>query len=130
MLDLLTPAGRKHTGTGVSRRYDPDEVRKAAILAELNRYHLPVTMFSEGHDWSEGFSRRPAWHTAIEGKRPVFLQLAWSHNMLISQIYEDQPKHNALAPRLDPKGDPKSEKMLPVSSVVINLSRLFARLRM
>jgi len=50
--------------------------------------------------------------------------------MLTLQIYEGQPKHNALVPSLDPKGDRKWEKMLPVSSVVINASRLFARLRM
>jgi len=130
MLDLLTPAGRKHTGTGVSRRYDADEVRKAAILVELNQYHLPVTAFSEAHDWSRNFLRSSAWQTATDGKRPVFLQLAWSHDMLTLQIFEGQPKHNALAPRPDPKRDPKWEKILPVSAVVINLSRLFARLRM
>lgn len=42
--DLLTPIGEKHTGTRVSRKYDLDEVRKAAILRELSRFGLTVTV--------------------------------------------------------------------------------------
>lgn len=128
-LDLLTPVGRKHTGTGVSRRYAADEVRKAAILLELNQYHLPVTALSEA-DWSENFPLSAEWQVAIKGKRPVFLQLALSHDLLSLQIYEDQPRHNILIPRPDVKRNADRDKMLPVSAIVINLSRLFARLRL
>src|SRR4051794_37184763 len=35
--DLLHPTGKKHTGTGRSRRYTADEIRKASILLELSR---------------------------------------------------------------------------------------------
>src|ERR671931_556707 len=43
-MDLLTPTGEKHTGTGVSRRYSEHEARKAAILLQM-AYNEGMTMF-------------------------------------------------------------------------------------
>lgn len=75
--DLLTPLGEKHTGTGVSRQYDADEVRKAAILLELSRYGVTVEMLEGFDEWTSLLRGTDRWKKAAEGKGEYFLQMAW-----------------------------------------------------
>ncbi len=126
--DLLAPIDGKNTGTGVSRRYDADEVRKAAILAELANYRVPTTLLDPGFaDFSDTWPENPHWAKAISGRRAIYLQFAFSDDNLSVQI----APRDATATILDPKpGLDTSRERSPVSAIVINLTRLFAQLRL
>jgi len=77
--DLLFPVGGKDTGTGVSRVYDADGVRKAGIILELTRYGITVDMVGEEtfEEWMSSIVTTKEWKRAIEGKDDFFLQFAW-----------------------------------------------------
>ncbi len=67
-LDILAPIGGKRTGTGVSRRYSMDEVRKAAILVELSNYRVPSPVLEDTFaEASEAGRVRGNWRDAVEG---------------------------------------------------------------
>lgn len=122
-LDLLVPIGKKHTGTGVSRRYDVSELRKAAILAELAHYRVPVTVLDDCFGTMiEEYTARQEWQDAITGRRPVFLVLAFNDDMIQTQLFAEPASH----PMLSTSTGEKAVEW--VSAITINLTRLFKRL--
>jgi hypothetical protein len=125
--DLISPLGEKHTGTGVSRRYTADEVRKAAILVELSRYRIPAPVLEESFsEAAENWVKERGWRDAISGARPILLFMSQSEDLIAYQLVA----RGAIATMLDPVHDPKRDPMFEIfSAVVINLTRLFARLR-
>jgi hypothetical protein len=126
-LDLLVPTGVKHTGTGVSRKYSAHEVRKAAILLELNHYHLPVTAIGDFDTAMANYMDSPDWQAAVRGEHPVLLYLFFSEDMTGWQLRREGRKDPAhvLIPHIE--RDPAFDT---VSAIVINITRLFERLRL
>ncbi len=124
--DLLRPTGKKHTGTGTSRRYSVDEVRKAAILTELARYRVPITALGSFTAMAESYATSREWRKAVEDREPVFLQLAFSKGANSWQIFVGQPVGNFIAPTAAQRNR-AGEGF--VSAVIVNLSALFRRLR-
>lgn len=123
--DLLETVGAKHTGTGTSRRYDPEQARRAAILMELNRYHVPVSVLSESFaTLTKTYQGKPAWQQAARGEGAVYLSFAYSEDFITCQLYSGQSRH----PLLEPPKDAPGKGI--VSAITINLSRLFARLEL
>lgn len=139
LADLLTPAGKKYTGTGVSRRYSELEVRKAAILREVSRYGLTVTQLDGFGDWIEGVSSMAKWRDAIDGKRPVYLELMWSEDGdSLWMIGADAPRVFQSGPKFvrtstaTLTGGKQIEMPEPefTSAIVINLSKIMERLKL
>ena len=75
--DLLFTLGGKDTGTGVSRVYDADGVRLAAILLDLTRYGITVDMLEGIDEWISDRAESDEWAAAVEGREDYFLQFAW-----------------------------------------------------
>lgn len=126
--DLLVPVEGKSTGTGISRRYDADEVRKTAILVELANYRVPATVLDPAFaNFSDTWAESPHWATAISGKRSIYFQFAcYEDNMSFQIAPRDAP-----ATILDPMpGLDTSRERSPVSAIVVNLTRLFAGLKL
>ena len=127
-LDLLSPLSDKHTGTGVSRRYSADEVRKAAILVEFARYRIPAPVLEDTFPTAaEDWPARKAWRDAIAGTRPIFLHMAYNGDVTIYQFTDADAVTRALTPKNGAKIDPVFDV---VSAIVINVTRLFARLKL
>lgn len=130
--DLLHPVDGKSTGTGVSRRYTASEVRRTAILAELHRYRVPITVvegFAEAMDnyeFGRGFEK--TWKSAVAGDRPVYLQFAWNENFIRWGLNADEPSSLMLAPKGEAR-DPNSPFHIS-SAIVINLTSVFARIEL
>ncbi|EKE72419.1 hypothetical protein P24_13468 [Oceanibaculum indicum P24] len=133
--DLLHTQGRKHTGTGVSRRYRHFELQKAAILRELSHYGLQIGQFEALDKWLESIGGSARWKAAEEGTRMVFIQLSWGDQMVGFNITVDAPMVASIG--LDGSymheyddGTVKEHKGVGVfySSVVVNLTRLLHRL--
>jgi len=80
-------------------------------------------VFADSEIWSEGLVPHEEWATAVQGKRRVFLQIGPSDYSITTQVFEDRAKHSILAPRTE-------DELVPVSAIIINLPRLFARLRL
>lgn len=136
--DLLAPVGGKETGTGVSRMYDANGVRCAAILQEISRYGIPLDRLGALREWVGTLYDSDDWETAISGKNDVFLSMSWDAVASGSfwQIGIGEPKWDALRKDLSPtKGkliDGGDFFILPMditSSIVINLTKIFARLK-
>lgn len=125
-LDLLQPLGKKHTGTGVSRRYDHYELLKAAILSELSRYRVPVTVLDDSFvTMIDEYATSSDWAAAIKGDVPVFLMFGFCDSAVRTQLFTEASKHPMLAPR-SPNAPPGGEI---ISAITINLSALFKRLK-
>lgn len=125
--NLLQPIGGKDTGTGVSRRYDERELQRAAILAELERYRVPVPIIDQFPLSMDNYQSSQAWRDALEGKRPVFLQLAWNEMTTMWTLTPDIPQVLLLAPKgkVHSHADALNEC---VSAIVVNLTGVFAKL--
>lgn len=122
-LDLLCPIGKKHTGTGISRRYDLDELRKAAILVELAHYRVPVTVLDDGFvDMIENYQRRAEWNAAVTGEKLVYLIFAFNDDEIEFQLFAEPNPHPMLASSSD------SRSVEWISAITINLTRLFKKL--
>lgn len=131
--DLLTPLGGKNTGTGTSRKYGPDEVRKAAILRELSRFGLTVTKLEGMGEYLDYLAEGDEWRDAVTGKRAIYLEMLWepgdgTHAWRIT-------KANDLLDMLRPdwKPNPPSRKggiRIPAprftSALVLSLNSIFA----
>lgn len=133
--DLLRPQGKKHTGTGVSRKYGPEEVRKAAILRELWRYGMTVTQLEGMGEYLDDLSGDPSWADAANGKRAVYLELL-SNPDDESQLWlvaRDEPDLKVLDPANKPPRIKVGSKSLPgisySAALVLSLNRIFERLR-
>lgn len=78
---LVNTVGSMHTGTGVSRRYNAEEIRIAAIIGEFSRYGMTITELGEIRGYLRDVRRGgPYWDFAIEGKYQVFLEVMWEPN--------------------------------------------------
>ncbi|HWI25466.1 MAG TPA: hypothetical protein VN668_00760 [Stellaceae bacterium] len=126
--DLLAPLGGKRTGTGVSRRYTADEIRKAAILLELSQYRIPAPVLEDSfdvasHDWPN----RSDWDDAVAGRKSIFLYMTYSRHITAYQL----APADAVITMLEPAPEKKREPMFEIfSAIVINLTRLFATLKL
>jgi hypothetical protein len=126
--DILVPMDGKRTGTGVSRRYGLDEVRKAAILVELSNFRVPSPVLEMSFaDAAERWPGSKAWLDAIEGRKAVYLFISYNDDIVTYQIdpnrswmlnLETEPRHTKRNPTLD-----------QASAIVVNLTKVFARLR-
>lgn len=125
MLDLLSPEGKKHTGTGVSRKYGAREIRKAAILQELSRYHVPVTVLDRFSDVLSDEARGKEWAAAIKGSAPVFLNFAFAEHSVTWKLTKGHLTRDFFVPL-----GPEWESKVPTSGIVMNLTRIFARLKL
>jgi hypothetical protein len=128
--DLLHPQSGKRTGTGVSRRYSADEVRRAAVLVEIARYRVPVPVIESFAEAMDGYAGSPDWQAAMDGTRSVFLQLAWSEHNTQWTLSVDAPQTLLF----DPKGskdlqaaDDDASRI--TSAIVMNLTAIFARVQ-
>ncbi len=136
--DLLQPVGKKYTGTGVSRRYTADEVRKAAILAELSHFRVPVTILDAPFAHSDEVFLGEEWEIAIAGKRPVYLEMAWTEDGTSRwRMAVDWPRLLFINPPVarETKEEGRDDVTVmdperPTSMILINLTETFARLRL
>lgn len=136
--DLLAPVGGKNTGTGVSRMYDVNGVRCAAILLELSRYGIPVSQLEGFDEWTDMLSGTNDWLAAFANEQDVFLSMSWEADEDgggVWQIGAGTPKWDALRLDVEPSNITLAnggEAIVPpldlTSSIVINLTKIFARL--
>lgn len=124
--DLLTPVGEKHTGTGVSRQYDADEVRKAALLLELSRYGVTVEMLENFDEWTDSLKRTDAWKKAAAGKGDYFLQMAWEPGEDGGTIWRPNISRGLLVS----KEMSKRHNFSLASTIIINVAAVFQRIRL
>ena len=146
--DYLKPIGKKHSGTGVARRYGADEVRKAALLRELTRFGMTVTQL--GEEFGESLEERAAqkeWQQAIEGKTLIYYQVilpAGSTPDESGHAMNLVPAEKSLLRMLDPKyvaAEKRKRAKRPkrsdlpefpiqefVSGLTISMTKLFATL--
>lgn len=132
--DLLTPIGEKHTGTGVSRKYGPDEVRKAAILRELSRFGLTVTMLDGMGEALDFYAKRSEWRDAISGKDAIFLEMLWAPDGAHAwNVVRYASLLAMMKPDWKPRGSKKSDlSMIDLNftrAAVLSLNRIFAHLK-
>jgi hypothetical protein len=125
---LLSPVGKRHTGTGTSRRYTPDEVRKAAILVELAHYRVPTTVLQDSFElFSEDWPKRPQWHQAITGTHQIFLYVTYNRDQVTYQLVPHDFRRIVLLPK-DWRGDDPAHDS--ASAIVVNVTRVFSRLKL
>ena len=131
--DLLTPLGEKNTGTGVSRKYGPDEVRKAAILRDLARFGLTVNKLEGMGEYLDDLAKDPSWRDAITNKEAVYLELFWSPDGAHAwSVARDEHLLAIMRPSWKPPRLKNSKIKLPdpnfTSAIVLSLNRIFSRL--
>jgi len=132
--DLLTPIGEKHTGTGVSRKYGPDEVRKAAILRELSRFGLTVTMLDGMGEALDYHAKQSEWRDAISGKDAIFLEMLWAPDgahvwNLVRQASLLKMMHPDWKPHHSKKSALPMINLDFTRAAVLSLNRIFAHLQ-
>ncbi len=122
---LLKPITSKHPGSGRWRRYDQDQVYRAALLAEMARVGLSIGAMKIMGIWLKlqatrpGDDHRELWSEAIEGEAAVYLVL-WSHSS--SQDWFGHLAREPLTVENEVVGR-------PTSTLVIDLSLVFKALR-
>ena len=122
-LDLLVPVGDKHTGTGRSRAYPVEEIYRAAVLLELAKWRVPVTVLADTfRAFTVNFEQE--WLLAVDGSAVVYVTMTWSEGLTAWVIAIDEPELFML-------DDPTSESGLggPASAIVINLTQVLHGLR-
>jgi len=127
-MDLLKPEGKKHTGTGRSREYSADTIYRAAVLVELARYRVPITVLADAFSrFTDG--NEVEWEEAIIDRGPVYLAVTWSEDgsewimqcdfPLVHLIEELHYQEQDMEPEPTRDGKP-----VPASMIIMNLSRL------
>ncbi len=124
--DLLQPVDGKKTGTGVSRRYSVEEVRRAAILAEIARYRVPVPVIGDFALAMDNYQDRAEWKTALKGKESILLQFAWNKDFTNWGLNKNEPNLFALTSMGKERDD--IDPFSLASAITINLTKVFARL--
>ena len=124
--DLLQPVDGKSTGTGVSRRYSVSEVRRAAILAEIARYRVPVPVIENFALAMDNYQDWPDWKTALEGKETILLQFAWNKDFTNWGLNKNEPNLFVLTSMGEGRDD--FDPFSVASAITINLTKVFARL--
>ncbi len=122
-LDLLVPVGDKHTGTGRNREYPVEEIYRAAVLLELAKWRVPMTVLSETFR-QFALNHEEDWRLAIEGAESVYMTMTWSEGLTVWNIREGQPALYMLE-----SSTPEKDFREPGSAIVINLSRVLRGLR-
>lgn len=123
--DLLHPQEGKYSGTGRHRRYDVDEVRRAAIFYELGRYRVPVptleTFAIVMHQQTE--LNQVLWDRAINGDGTIYLFFGWDDDVIDFQIVDD------LAGASSAKSRRKNSLMsIKTSAIVMDLTQIFRQI--
>lgn len=122
-MDLLATVGDKHVGTGRAREYAKEEIYRAAVLVELAKWRVPMTVLS---DTFRGFTKDydDEWQLALEGSQTVYLTMSWSDSLTVWSLAAGEPALYMLE-------SPTPEKDFggPGSAIVINLSRVLRGLR-
>lgn len=141
LCDLMLPVGGKHTGTGRSRRYDADEVRVAAVLAELTRYGMTVTLLDGMREgWSD---QMRMWREATSSTEPIFYEVVWDeYTMMCKPNYgrielisreSDRVGSRKLQDGAEDDEWPQGSIFNPAnieSGIVLNLTKIFTRLEL
>ncbi|CAN0504813.1 unnamed protein product, partial [Laminaria digitata] len=86
--EALVPEGDVHTGTGVSRRYAPDEVRIAALLLVLSKYGMTMTEFELMRDALENVVE--GWHKDKSGE-DLFWEITWNEEVFRGKVSVGAP---------------------------------------
>ena len=122
-MDLLVPEGDKHVGTGRAREYAKDEIYRAAMLVELARWRVPMTVLA---DTFRSFAKKyqKEWAIALEGPESVYVTLAWEESLTVWNISVGRPELFMLEDT-----QPSDVPSEPASAIVINLSRVLRGLR-
>ena len=126
-MDLLKPEGQKHTGTGRSREYSADEIRRAAVLVELAKWRVPMTVLATSFDeFADDYEYE--WNSAVNGSASVYLVMSWSNDLTVWNMTIGEPgllllDDSQFQPQVP---TPQNELELPASAIVINLSRLLS----
>ena len=121
-LDLLVPVGDKHTGTGRSREYPVEEVYRAAVLLELAKWRVPVTVLADTfRAFTVDFKQE--WLLAVDGSAVVYVTMTWREGLTAWVIAIDEPELFMLD---DPM---ESRNGGPASAIVINLTQVLHGLR-
>lgn len=132
--DLLTPLGGKNTGTGISREYGPDEVRKAAILWELTRFGMTVPQLEGTGAYLDEIAKDPSWRDAVADKRPVYLELLRTPDdetqswLLVRDVPDLRQLHPTQKTRSLKSAMPATPEPSFTAALVLSLNRIFARL--
>jgi hypothetical protein len=129
-LDLLIPEGDKHSGTGRSREYRVEEIYRAAILLELAKWRVPMTVLAETfRSFTRDFEAQ--WQLALHGTEAVYLTMTWSEGLTVWNLAAGEPKLHMLNDPSFKLQDPNSKPDLssPASAIVINLTALLRGLR-
>ena len=122
-LDLLVPVGDKHTGTGRSREYPVEEIYRAAVLLELAKWRVPVTVLTDTfRQFTVDFDEQ--WLLAVQGTAAVFVTMTWSEGLTVWNIAIGEPELFMLNDQTS-----KSALSGPASAIVINLTRCLHGLR-
>jgi hypothetical protein len=131
-IGLISTVGKRQTGTGTSRRYSADAVRKAAILVELARYRVPTPVFIETfREASDAWSKFRAWDEAIAGTEQILLYMTYNESQVMYRI-APVSETNSLAIMLGERDSDTSALYgpLPASALVVNITRVFSQLKL
>ena len=130
LMDLLTPYGSKHTGSGKSREYLMGEIRKAALLMEISKWRVPIPLLSETFFIvSETYEDGEEWRLAMEGTENVFLALTWNEEMVNWKMTAGKAELSLIShPDESIKLSDSYGMNLPSSAIVINVTRVFQSL--
>ena len=133
-LDIIPTIGKKHSGTGVHRRYSANAVRRAALTSELARYGLDVSDMDPLGEYFDGMEGGADWQTAIDGTAIVYLwySLAGVPDGMIIGQYGSQDRINPLQLTNARRNEEYGAGLIPVegyaSALVINVTKVFQRL--
>ena len=122
-MDLLVTVGDKHVGTGRAREYAKEEIYRAAVLVELAKWRVPMTVLSETFR-EFALNHEEDWRLAVEGADSVYMTMSWSEGLTVWNIREGQPALYMLE-----SPTPEKDFREPGSAIVINLSRVLRGLR-
>jgi hypothetical protein len=130
---LLSPVGKRNTGTGVSRLYSVDEVRRAALLVELAHYRIPTTVLESSFSFmSEKWPKDENWLRSIKGTEQIFLCVTYDDRITTFHLVRQDFSASILMPETE-KGSFLSKvtkNQLPASAIVVNVTRVFSRLKL
>lgn len=120
--DLIRPIGDKTTGTGVSRIYDADGVRGAAIAQEHISWGLTAEDLCTLGESLDDWRTTKEWNDAVEGRKAIFMRVSWDRraDVLMTQINQKQ-----IQSWPDFPGNEITGPIRPVSALTINLTALF-----
>ena len=134
--EIVPTIGKKHSGTGVHRRYDTNGVRRTAITAELVRYGITISGLDPFGEYLDGIQGSPDWDKAIKGTEIVYLGHSISDERFgvnvtsIGTIEDRNPFALMQARKNEDYGIGALDVESFASTLVINLTKLFARLRL